>query len=92
MTYNAEVGDAKEADTFEIVTTEKDEQETPTQKIADQSSLTDRTSYQVPEIDPLNELLGRSPSRSNSLSLKTDKPRLKESRPLPGTLLRFKTN
>jgi hypothetical protein len=92
MTYNAEVGDAKEADTFEIVTTEKDEQETPTQKIADQSSLTDRTSYQVPEIDPLNELLGRSPSRSNSLSLKTDKPKLKESRPLPGTLLRFKTN
>jgi hypothetical protein len=92
MTYNAEVGDAKEADTFEIVTTEKDEQETPTQKIADQSSLTDRTSYQVPEIDPLNELLGRSPSRSNSLSLETDKPKLKESRPLPGTLLRFKTN
>ena len=91
-TYSAEVGDAKEANTFEIVTIEKEEQETPPQKVADQSSLRDRSSYQVPEIDPLKELLGRSPTRSNSLSIVSDKPESKESRPLPGTLLRFKTN
>jgi len=91
-TYSAEVGDAKEANTFEIVTIEKEEQETPPQKVADQSSLRDRSSYQVPKIDPLKELLGRSPTRSNSLSIVSDKPESKESRPLPGTLLRFKTN
>jgi hypothetical protein len=99
MTYSAEVGDAKEADTFEIITTEnkkkeevEKEQATYTHKGVDQSSLRDRSSYQIPEIDPLKELLGRSPTRSNSLSIEADKPESKESRPLPGTLLRFKTN
>ena len=85
-TYNAEVGDAKEANTFEIVTTVQEEDA----DLANESATKDRASYQVPKSDPLEELLGRTPTRSNSLLLKTENSTSSESRPLPGTLLRFK--
>ena len=86
-TYNAEVGDAKEANTFEIVTTVQEEEDAD---LANESTTKNRASYQVPKSDPLEELLGRTPTRSNSLLLKTENSTSSESRPLPGTLLRFK--
>jgi hypothetical protein len=88
-TYNAEVGDAKEANTFEIVTTVQEE-DLETDNLAKESTTKNRASYQVPKSDPLEELLGRTPTRSNSLLLKTENSTSSESRPLPGTLLRFK--
>jgi hypothetical protein len=87
-TYNAEVGDAKEANTFEIVTTVQEEDLTDTWQMNPPQK--NRASYQVPKSDPLEELLGRTPTRSNSLLLKTENSTSSESRPLPGTLLRFK--
>ena len=49
-----------------------------------------RTFYRIPEIDPLQELLGRTPIRSvpNNTEEKVSTPI--EPRPLPGTLLRLK--
>ena len=49
-----------------------------------------RTFYRIPEVDPLQELLGRTPSRSvpNNTEEKESTPI--EPRPLPGTLLRLK--
>jgi hypothetical protein len=91
--YAAEVGDAKESDTFEVITTSKVEKpkniipvinnETPI-------SLIDRSSYIVPETDPLHELLGRSPTRSGSLPNPVTTFPPVDTRPLPGTLLRLK--
>jgi len=90
-TYNAEVGDAKEANTFEIVTTVQEEDaDLETDNLARESTPKNRASYQVPKSDPLEELLGRTPTRSNSLLLKSENSTSSESRPLPGTLLRFK--
>ena len=90
-TYNAEVGDAKEANTFEIVTTVQEEDaDLETDNLAKESTTKNRASYQVPKSDPLEELLGRTPTRSNSLLLKTENSTSSDSRPLPGTLLRFK--
>lgn len=89
-TYNAEVGDAKEVDTFEIVTSKSEEKKDTTQWKNESTPLNDDSSYQVPEIDPLKELLGRTPTRSNSYFVETEKPAQKKSRPLPGTLLRLK--
>ena len=86
-TYNAEVGDAKEANTFEIVTTVQEEEDAD---LANESATKNRASYQVPKSDPLEELLGRTPTRSDSLLLKPENSTSSESRPLPGTLLRFK--
>lgn len=48
-----------------------------------------RTSYQVPSLDPLEELLGRSPKRV-SPSNKGTEPGPSKTRSLPGTLLRLK--
>jgi hypothetical protein len=90
-TYNAEVGDAKEANTFEIVTTVQEEDtDVKTDNLPKKSTTRNRTSYQVPKSNPLEELLGRTPTRSNSLLLKSEDSTSSESRPLPGTLLRFK--
>jgi hypothetical protein len=61
-----------------------------TDNLAKESTTKNRASYQVPKSDPLEELLGRTPTRSNSLLLKTENSTSSESRPLPGTLLRFK--
>ena len=48
-----------------------------------------RTSYQIPSLDPLEELLGRSPKRVFPTSFNTE-PKPAKARPLPGTLLRLK--
>ena len=88
--YNAEVGDAKEVDTFEIVSTNREEKKDTTQLKNESISSNDDSSYQVPEMDPLKELLGRTPTRSNSYFVEAEKPAQKKSRPLPGTLLRLK--
>ena len=92
-TYRAEVGDAKETDTFEIVTLAEDESKKK-KNMEVSSDKThpniNRSSYKIPTSDPLEELLGRTPTRSNSLSEKPENSSTTESRPLPGTLLRFK--
>ena len=49
-----------------------------------------RTFYRIPEVDPLQELLGRTPSRSVPNNTEGQEPILIEPRPLPGTLLRLK--
>lgn len=91
--YAAEVGDAKESDTFEILTTAR-EGETknliPVSNNETSTSLIDRSSYRVPEMDPLRELLGRSPMRSGSLPNPVITSPPVDTRPLPGTLLRLK--
>jgi hypothetical protein len=92
-TYRAEVGDAKETDTFEIVTLAEDESKE--QNITEESPdktypTTNRSSYKIPSANPLEELLGRTPTRSHFLSKKPENSSTTESRPLPGTLLRFK--
>ena len=92
-TYRAEVGDAKETDTFEIVTLAEDESKKKNnlEESPDNTYPTkNRSSYKMPVSDPLEELLGRTPIRSNSLSKKPENSSTTESRPLPGTLLRFK--
>ncbi|MDG1326032.1 MAG: hypothetical protein P8P49_09715 [Opitutales bacterium] len=90
-TYNAEVGDAKEANTFEIVTTTKNEETSGnTGNKLESDTLKSRSSYQVPQSDPLEELLGRTPVRSNSFPEKAEDLTQPEPRPLPGTLLRIK--
>lgn len=48
-----------------------------------------RSSYQIPSLDPLEELLGRSPKRVLPSSFDAEPPS-DEARPLPGTLLRLK--
>ena len=91
--YAAEVGDAKVSNTFEILTTSKVEEAKnliPVNKIETSTSLIDRSSYRVPETDPLHELLGRSPIRSGSLPNRVKTPPPVNTRPLPGTLLRLK--
>jgi hypothetical protein len=91
--YAAEVGDAKESNTFEILTTSKVEETKnliPVSKIETSTSLINRSSYRVPETDPLHELLGRSPIRSGSLPNRVKTPPPVNTRPLPGTLLRLK--
>jgi hypothetical protein len=91
--YAAEVGDAKESDTFEILTTAKEGKTKnliPVSNNETSTSLIDRSSYHVPETDPLRELLGRSPMRSGSLPNPVIAPPLVDTRPLPGTLLRLK--
>ena len=92
-TYRAEVGDAKETDTFEIVTLAEDESKKKN-NIEVSSDKTHpnkiRSSYKIPTSDPLEELLGRTPTRSHFLSKKPENSSTTESRPLPGTLLRFK--
>lgn len=92
-TYRAEVGDAKEADTFEIVTNSEDvseEKNRMEEKSGTTFPLKNRSSYEMPTSDPLEELLGRTPTRSNSVPLKPENSTPAPSRPLPGTLLRFK--
>lgn len=92
-TYRAEVGDAKEADTFEIVTNSEDVSEEKNrmgEKSGTAFPLKNRSSYEMPTSDPLEELLGRTPTRSNSFPLKPENSTPAPSRPLPGTLLRFK--
>ena len=91
--YAAEVGDVKESNTFEILTTSKVEETKnliPVSNIETSTSLIDRSSYRVPETDPLHELLGRSPIRSGSLPNRVRTPPPVNTRPLPGTLLRLK--
>lgn len=48
-----------------------------------------RSSYQIPSLDPLEELLGRSPKRVLPSSFDAE-PASGKARPLPGTLLRLK--
>ena len=90
-TYRAEVGDAKGVDTFEVVTVEEEEIETEKAGSENEAQTADRiqSSYQVPEVDPLSELLGRSPSRMSQQN-KSKSPEKEEPRPLPGSLLRQK--
>ena len=92
-TYRAEVGDAKESDTFEIVTNPEvlpEEKNSENVEFSNSSTVRNRTNYKIPVTGPLQELLGRTPTRSNSLSKKPENVMTNESRPLPGTLLRFK--
>ena len=88
QSYYTEEGDAKDADTSEIVSLENNQKRFSGGN--ENSSALIRTSYQIPEIDPLQELLGRTPSRSvpNNTEEKESTPI--EPRPLPGTLLRLK--
>jgi hypothetical protein len=93
-TYRAEVGDAKESDTFEIVT-HAEEKEEPSQLVLENSTenslIQNRSSYEVPATDPLFELLGRAPQRTKpETSEKEVSPLISNPRPLPGTLLRKK--
>ena len=90
-TYRAEVGDAKGVDTFEVVTVEEEEIETEKAGSENEAQTADRiqSSYQVPKVDPLSELLGRSPSRMSQQNKGTT-PEKEEPRPLPGSLLRQK--
>ena len=48
-----------------------------------------RSTYLIPNSDPLSELLGRSPIRSISLITEPEEPALLKDRPLPGRLLRL---
>jgi hypothetical protein len=87
------VGDAKESDTFEIITTanvEKTKKIIPVSNNETPISLIDRSSYLVQATDPLHELLGRSPTRSGSLPNPVTNSPPVDTRPLPGTLLRLK--
>ena len=62
--YDAEVGDSKNPDTFEIVASSSDGDTQPNNK--DQTgpqSVIEDDGYQIPKVDPLTELLGRSPRR-----------------------------
>ena len=90
-TYRAEVGDAKGVDTFEVVTVEEEEIEPEKASSENEAQTADRiqSSYQVPEVDPLSELLGRSPSRMSQQNM-SNSPEKEEPRPLPGSLLRQK--
>ena len=90
-TYRAEVGDAKGVDTFEVVTVEEEEIEPENASSENEAQTADRiqSSYQVPEVDPLSELLGRSPSRMSQQNM-SNSPEKEEPRPLPGSLLRQK--
>lgn len=90
-TYRAEVGDAKGVDTFEVVTFEDDNTEQKRDWGKPKQPLNEKktSSYQVPSVDPLEELLGRSPNRINN-EIDPETPLKSESRPLPGTLLRKK--
>lgn len=90
-TYRAEVGDAKGVDTFEVVTVEEEEIEPEKAGSENEAQTADRiqSSYQVPKVDPLSELLGRSPSRMSQQNKGTT-PEKEEPRPLPGSLLRQK--
>ncbi len=89
-TYRAEVGDAKGVDTFEVVTfqEEENEEEINVTEIPEPAEKVP-TEYNVPNTDPLHELLGRAPSRMNE-EVKTDQPSQNKPRPLPGSLLRKK--
>lgn len=93
-TYRAEVGDAKESDTFEIITLAEENKELvqpAVEKPTEDSLIQNRSSYEIPEIDPLFELLGRAPQRTEpETSEKEVIPLTSNPRPLPGTLLRKK--
>jgi hypothetical protein len=59
--YNAQVGDSKKPDSFEIISTrinESDLKEVDTIEDGNKSA-----SYKIPPINPLEELLGRAPRR-----------------------------
>ena len=59
--FAASVGDSKEADSFEIVPTKVVDQTYSLERNA--SVVSAKESYQVPQSDPLSELLGRAPKR-----------------------------
>ena len=59
--FAASVGDSKEADSFEIVPTKVVDQTYSLERNA--SVVSAKESYEVPESDPLSELLGRAPKR-----------------------------
>ncbi len=102
VTYGAEVGDAKSADSFEVIPSKSiadqtaTEQNEPSPDGSTQDSVLD--SYSIPSADPLAELLGRSPKRlvvdapvnseedSDDKSIPVDE--VIESRPFPSRLLR----
>lgn len=62
--FNAEVGDSKEPDSFEIISTQKSGDAT---NVANQEKSgledTEIKGYIIPTVDPLTELLGRAPRR-----------------------------
>ena len=99
-TYNAEVGDAKSADSFEVLTTQDKADPNPTSQLEATSvdSHSSTNSYAIPSADPLEELLGRSPKRmlvhTPSIAEPEDVPSLPEPenvaspRPFPSLLLR----
>ena len=100
VTYGAEVGDAKSADSFEVLPTQDKADPNLTSPLeatsVDTRSITN--SYAIPSADPLEELLGRSPKRmvvnTPSIAEPEDVSSLPESenvaspRPFPSRLLR----
>jgi hypothetical protein len=100
VTYGAEVGDAKSADSFEVLPTQDKADPNPTNQLEATSvdSHSSTNSYAIPSADPLEELLGRSPKRmlvhTPSIAEPEDVPSLPEPenvaspRPFPSLLLR----
>ena len=66
-TFAAEVGDAKEADSFEVLPRVNLK---PAQADLSIDDSIKKPNYEIPESDPLAELLGRSPRRMQSVSEK----------------------
>ena len=61
--FNAEVGDSKDSDSFEIVENNSNSNDSDPKSQKNLSIETNDQGYSVPEIDPLTELLGRAPRR-----------------------------
>ena len=59
--YNAQVGDSKKPDSFEIISTRKNESDLKEVDTIEDGNKS--ASYKIPAINPLEELLGRAPRR-----------------------------
>jgi hypothetical protein len=59
--YNAQVGDSKKPDSFEIISTRKNESDLKEVDTIEDGNKS--ASYKIPPINPLEELLGRAPRR-----------------------------
>ena len=61
--FNAQVGDSKDPDSFEIITRESNSTISPAPSGNERESLKEDEGYIIPSTDPLSELLGRAPRR-----------------------------